>query len=115
LKEPKKFNVEQPVFSRSESLNLVIDSTGLKVFGEGEKKVRADGEGTKVLVVTDGTDVPLAVEHDSAAPAESKLALQTLKKICGKRPRRGHPGTMKQIKRLIGKKAMTAISSEWRL
>ena len=56
------------------------------------------------MVVTDGNGVPLAVELESASPAEVKLAMRTLKKIRVARPFRGRPRTMRRIKRLVADK-----------
>ncbi|MCB8429508.1 transposase, partial [Klebsiella pneumoniae] len=40
----KSVNVSFKTFTRGEIAHLVIDSTGLKVFGEGEWKVRKHGK-----------------------------------------------------------------------
>ncbi len=42
----KSVNVSFKTFTRGEIAHLVIDSTGLKVFGEGEWKVKKHGRGT---------------------------------------------------------------------
>ena len=38
-----KLSVQMPIFSKKEPLHVVVDSTGLKVYGEGEWKVRQHG------------------------------------------------------------------------
>ena len=43
-KRAKSVNVSFKTFTRGEIAHLVIDSTGLKVFGEGEWKVKKHGE-----------------------------------------------------------------------
>ncbi len=45
-KRAKSVNVSFKTFTRGEIAHLVIDSTGLKVFGEGEWKVKKHGRGT---------------------------------------------------------------------
>ncbi|MRE66012.1 IS5/IS1182 family transposase, partial [Klebsiella quasipneumoniae] len=40
----KSVNVSFKTFTRGEIAHLVIDSTGLKVFGEGEWKVKKHGQ-----------------------------------------------------------------------
>ncbi len=45
-KRAKSVNVSFKTFTRGEIAHLVIDSTGLKVFGEGECKVKKHGRGT---------------------------------------------------------------------
>lgn len=42
-KRQKKLNINFSNSSKSEKLNLLVDSTGLKVFGEGEWKVKQHG------------------------------------------------------------------------
>ncbi|BCL44988.1 IS5 family transposase [Enterobacter roggenkampii] len=44
-KRAKSVNVSFKTFTRGEIAHLVIDSTGLKVFGEGEWKVKKHGKG----------------------------------------------------------------------
>jgi transposase len=53
------------------------------------------------MLVTDGDGTPLAVELESASPAEVKLALRTLRKIRVPKFGLGRPRTMKRILRLI--------------
>ncbi|MCY2874572.1 IS5 family transposase, partial [Klebsiella pneumoniae] len=43
-KRAKSVNVSFKTFTRGEIAHLVIDSTGLKVFGEGEWKVKKHGQ-----------------------------------------------------------------------
>ncbi|HAS1343301.1 TPA: transposase, partial [Klebsiella pneumoniae] len=43
-KRAKSVNVSFKTFTRGEIAHLVIDSTGLKVFGEGEWKVKKHGK-----------------------------------------------------------------------
>ncbi|MBW4246482.1 transposase, partial [Enterobacter roggenkampii] len=43
-KRAKSVNVSFKTSTRGEIAHLVIDSTGLKVFGEGERKVRKHGQ-----------------------------------------------------------------------
>lgn len=43
-KRAKSVNVRFKTSTRGEIANLVIDSTGLKVFGEGEWKVKKNGK-----------------------------------------------------------------------
>ncbi len=40
-----KLNISLPVIKRNEPIHLVVDSTGVKVYGEGEWKVRQHGVG----------------------------------------------------------------------
>ncbi|WP_270037595.1 transposase [Klebsiella pneumoniae] len=43
-KRAKSVNISFKTFTRGEIAHLVIDSTGLKVFGEGEWKVKKHGK-----------------------------------------------------------------------
>ncbi|XDJ35988.1 MAG: IS5 family transposase [Burkholderia sp.] len=43
FRRAKTLDVELPIFRDNEPIHLVIDSTGLKVYGEGEWKVRQHG------------------------------------------------------------------------
>jgi hypothetical protein len=47
-KRAKSVNVSFKTSTRGEIAHLVIDSTGLKVFGEGEWKVRKHGERRRI-------------------------------------------------------------------
>ncbi|BBD63882.1 transposase [Nostoc commune NIES-4072] len=42
-----KLSVELPVIPKDEAIHLVVDSTGIKVYGEGEWKVRTHGVGKR--------------------------------------------------------------------
>ncbi len=39
----QRLNVQLPVISTNEAIHLVVDSTGVKVYGEGEWKTRIHG------------------------------------------------------------------------
>lgn len=42
-----KLNISLPVIKRNEPIHLVVDSTGVKIYGEGEWKVRQHGVGKR--------------------------------------------------------------------
>jgi hypothetical protein len=46
-KRAAKLSVSLPVTARKGPINVVVDSTGLKVFGEGEWKMRKHGKGKR--------------------------------------------------------------------
>jgi transposase len=62
------------------------------------------GKGTKLMMITDGTGIPLSLTLESASPAEVTLIESTLSKISiGAKNRRGRP--RKRPQRLIADKA----------
>ena len=83
----KHLSVTLPVRPRQEARHIVLDSTGLKVFGEGEWKVRQHGKGKRRrwrkihLSVDESTGEVLAVLVSDAATADGvqlpELVLQS--------------------------------------
>ncbi len=66
-KRAKSVNVSFKTFTRGEIAHLVIDSTGLKVFGEGEWKVRSTAKsavvsGESCILLLTATHMKLSVQ-----------------------------------------------------
>ncbi len=82
-----------------------IDGTFSPAKGGGEKVGKTKrGKGTKLMVVSDGQGVPLAVHIDSASPAEVKLLDVSIEAIAVRRS--GMPGRPRRYsKRIIADKA----------
>ncbi len=98
-KRAKSVNVSFKTSTRGEIAHLVIDSTGLKVFGEGEWKVRKHGKERRRiwrklhLAVDSNTHeivcADLSLNNVTDSEAFPGLIRQTHRKIRGSRGRRG--------------------------
>ena len=89
-KRAKTLNVPIKVYDHRQTLHLLIDSTGLKVFGEGEWKVKKHGESKrrtwrKIHIAVDGNTYQIhAVETTKTNVDDAEGALKLIRKI-GKR------------------------------
>ena len=89
-KRAKTLNVPIKVYDHRQTLHLLIDSTGLKVFGEGEWKVKKHGVSKrrtwrKIHIAVDGNTYQIyAVETTKTNVDDAEGALKLIRKI-GKR------------------------------
>ena len=89
-KRSKTLDIPIKVYDHRETLHLLIDSTGLKVFGEGEWKVKQHGFSKrrtwrKVHIAVDGSSLQIhAVETTKANVDDAEGAVRLIRKI-GKR------------------------------
>ncbi len=105
-KRAKSVNVSFKTFTRGEIAHLVIDSTGLKVFGEGEWKVKKHGKERRRI----WRKLHLAVDSNTHEIICADLSLNNVTN-CGvrKSARLSHPEKV----RVTGPVNMQTVTVQW--
>ena len=127
-KRAKSVNVSFKTFTRGEIAHLVIDSTGLKVFGEGEWKVRKHGKERRRiwrklhLAVDSNTHevvcADLSLNNVTDSEAFPGLIRQTHRKISALiPPRKGAgywPGEYADRNRAVANQRLSGSNARWK-
>ncbi|VTM60191.1 transposase [Klebsiella pneumoniae] len=100
-KRAKSVNVSFKTFTRGEIAHLVIDSTGLKVFGEGEWKVKKHGQERRRI----WRKLHLAVDSNTHEIICADLSLNNVTDS------EAFPGLIRQTHRKSGQHRQTALTT----